>query len=213
MTRIVVLLLWLVSATSLAAQGNHGGTDQLPPEGYGRLNQNDLSLRLRTNELEVRFIPLDQRVLRLLARDAYESLVGLVRSRRASIDSVGNLTGVSRPGLALVSYFALSDRARIDPQTLTVMVRNRVFQPLGIVPMSPRFSAQQLNVREQVSGIYLFEEDLPVDDSFTISYNGLTSDDWQGKQRDLDRERARVAARARSAVADSTRTDSGAASR
>lgn len=205
MTRAVVLLLWLVTATSLAAQGNHGGTDALPPAGLGRLNQNDLSLRLRSNELEVRFIPLDQRVLRLLAKDAYESLVGLVRSRRGSIDSVGNLAGISRPGLALVSYFALSDRARIDPQTLTVLVRNRVFQPLGIVPLSPRFSAQQLNVREQVSGIYLFEENLPVDDSFTISYNGLTSDDWQGKQRDLDRERARVAARARAPVRDTTR--------
>jgi hypothetical protein len=204
MTRAVVLLLWLVTATSLAAQGTQGD-DDLPPAGYGRLNQNDLSLRLRSNELEVRFIPLDQRVLRLLAKDAYESLVGLVRSRRGSIDSVGNLAGISRPGLALVSYFALSDRARIDPQTLTVMVRNRVFQPLGIVPLSPRFSAQQLNVREQVSGIYLFEENLPVDDSFTISYSGLTSDDWQGKQRDLDQERARVAARARAAVRDTTR--------
>ncbi len=205
MRRAMALLLWLVAATPLAAQGGHGGNDLPPPAGYGRLNQNDLSLRLRNNELEVRFIPLDQRVLRLLAKDAYESLLGLVRSRRGSIDSVGTLAGISRPGLALVTYFALSDRARIDPQTLTLMVRNRVFQPLGIVPLSPRFSAQQLNVREQVSGIYLFEEDLPVDDSFTISYSGLTSDDWQGKQRDLDRERARVAARARAAVQDSSR--------
>jgi len=208
MTRAMVLLLWLMAASSLAAQAGPGG-DDLPREGYGRLNQNDLSLRLRNTELDIRFIPLDQRVLRLLAKDAYESLVGLVRSRRSSIDSVGNLAGVSRPGLALVSYFALSDRARIDPQTLTVMVRNRVFQPLGIVPLSPRFSAQQLNVREQVSGIYLFEENLPVDDSFTISYGGLTSSDWQGKQRDLDQERARVTARARAAVRDSTRADSG----
>ena len=208
MTRAMVLLLWLMAASSLAAQSGPGG-DDLPREGYGRLNQNDLSLRLRNTELDIRFIPLDQRVLRLLAKDAYESLVGLVRSRRSSIDSVGNLAGVSRPGLALVSYFALSDRARIDPQTLTVMVRNRVFQPLGIVPLSPRFSAQQLNVREQVSGIYLFEENLPVDDSFTISYGGLTSSDWQGKQRDLDQERARVTARARAAVRDSTRADSG----
>jgi hypothetical protein len=205
MIRAMVLLLWLMAAGPLAAQAGLGG-DDLPPQGYGRLNQNDLALRLRNSELDVRFIPLDQRVLRLLARDAYESLVGLVRSRRSSIDSVGNLAGVNRPGLALVSFFALSDRARIDPQTLTVTVRNRVFQPLGIVPLSPRFSAQQLNVREQVSGIYLFEENLPVDDSFTISYGGLTSADWQGKQRDLDRERARVTARARAAAAqDSSR--------
>ena len=61
------------------------------------------------------------------------------------------------------------------------------------MPFSGRFTSQQLDVREQVSGIYLFEEDLPVNDSFTVSYAGQTSDDWQGKQPVLDRERARVA--------------------
>ena len=77
-------------------------------------------------------------------------------------------------------------------QTLTVGIRNRVFRPLGIVPFSPRFTSQQLDVREQVSAIYLFEEVLPVNDAFTFSYQGSVSEDWQGKQRMLDRERARV---------------------
>ena len=39
--------------------------------------------------------------------------------------------------------------------------RNQYLQPIGIVPYSPRFNSQQLNVREQVSGIYLFQEELP----------------------------------------------------
>ena len=38
---------------------------------------------------------------------------------------------------------------------------------------------------------------MPVNDSFSLSYGALTSEDWQNKQPILDRERARVSARAR----------------
>jgi hypothetical protein len=127
-----------------------------------------------------------------------------VESKRSAIDSVANAAGVARPGLALVTFFGQRVNARFDPQTLTVSARSREFRPLGIVPFSGRFTSQQLNVREQVSGIYLFEEDLPVNDSFTVLYAGQASDDWQGKQRSLDRERARVASRERGSVRDTT---------
>jgi hypothetical protein len=194
----------LGSVRPCQAQAGQAAVEALPPAGYGSLTQNDLSLRVRNSEIEVRFLPLDERVLRLLAGDSYESLRSLVHSRRPAIDSIANQAGVSRPGLALVTFFALQSNARYDPQTLTLVIRNRVFRPLGIVPFSPRFSAQQLDVRDQVSGICLFQEDIPVTDSFTLSYNGLVSDDWQTKQRLLDRERARVAARSRTARPDTT---------
>jgi len=185
------------------------GRGEAPPGGYGSLTQDDLALRIRTSDVDVRFVPLDPRVTRLLARDSWESLRSLVESRRRSIDSVANYSGVSRPGLALVTFFGQRANARFDPQTLTVLVRSRVFRPLGIVPFSGRFNAQQLAVREQVSGIYVFEEELPVNDSFTISYAGQTSDDWERKQQTLDRERARVAVRERSGRPDTTAADSG----
>ena len=187
-----------------AAQTGTGVPGLLPPGGYGSLTQTDLALRVRTGELEVRFVPLDARVTRLLARDGWESLRSLLASRRASIDSVGDMSGVARPGLALVSCVGQSANARVDPRTLTVMVRSRELRPLGIVPFSGRFTSQQLNVREQVSAIYLYAEDLPVNDTFTISYGGQTSDDWQDKQPTLDRERARVALRSRDSGRDST---------
>jgi hypothetical protein len=211
--RILLLTGWLaagsVGATALTAQAaGPTSSSRLPPPGYGSLTQNDLALRVVTPDIEVRFIPLDQRVTRLLAKDSWESLQSLVQSRRASIDSVANMAGVSRPGLALVTFFGQRSNARFDPQTLTVGVRNRIFRPLGIVPFSGRFTGQQLEVREQVSGIFLFEEDLPVDDSFTISYSGITSGDWTSKQRQLDRERARVALRARGVVRDTAAADS-----
>ena len=159
-------------AAARPAAGAGGRRATLPPGGYGSLTQNDLALRIRTPDIEVRFIPLDPRVTRLLARDTWESLRSLVAIRRAAIDSVANMSGVSRPGLALVTFFGQRADARFDPQTLTLLIRSREFRPLGIVPFSGRFTSQQLDVREQVSAIYLFEEDLPVNDSFIVLYGG-----------------------------------------
>lgn len=194
---IALLVATLAAPACASAQDGDTGPDALFPAGYGSLTQSDLALRVRNDEIEVRFVPLDQRVTRLLARDAYESLNSLVLSRRRQIDSVASLAGISRPGLALVTFFGLRAAASYDPQTLTLSVRNRVYRPLGIVPITPRFTAQQLGVREQVSAIYLFEEEIPVTDAFSLAYRELTSDDWSRKRTTLDRERARVAARAR----------------
>ena len=209
-TVLVGVAVWwgLVAVGTLEGQDPRpGAAAPLPPPGYGSLTQNDLSLRIRTEDLEIRFIPLDGRITVLLARDSWESLRSLVESRRATIDSVARASGIGHPGLALVTFFGQRTNARFDPQSLTLVTRNRVFQPLGIVPFTPRFTSQQLNVREQVSAIFLFEEDLPVNDSFTISYGGVSSDDWQGRQPQLDRERARVASRARALTRDTTVAD------
>jgi len=200
---LMLLPAMLLGVRPAAAQGS------APPRGYGSLHQDDLALRIRTSDLDIRFVPLDARVTRLLAADSWESLRSLVESRRRSIDSLADAAGISRPGLALVTFFGQSANARFDPQTLNVGVRGRVFRPLGIVPFSGRFNSQQLAVREQVSAIYLFEEDLPVNDSFTISYAGQTSDDWLRKQQVLDRERARVALRERSSRPDTQESDPG----
>lgn len=175
------------------------------PASYGTLNQNDLALRLRNEDIEIRFIPLDPRVTRLLANDAFQSFRTLVETRRRAIDSVASRAGVTEPGLALVSFFGQRSDARFDPQTLTLLIRNRFFQPLGVIPITAKFNSQQLGVREQVSAIYLFEEDIPVNDSFSLSYGPLISEDWQTKQPLLDRERARVSARMRSERRDTTR--------
>jgi len=177
----------------------------LPP-GYGTLSQNDLALRLRNDDLEIRFIPLDQRVTRLLASDAYQSIRGLVETNRRGIDSVASRAGVSQPGLALVSFFGLRPDVHFEAQTLTLLIRNRAFQPLGSIPLNPKFTSGQLGIREQASAIYVFEESIPVDDSFTLSYGPLKSDDWQNKQPTLERERGRVAARARELPRDTSRS-------
>ncbi len=199
----------LIVLASLGCAGPAGGQSAesarpLPP-GFGSLSQNDLALRLRNDDLEIRFVPLDGRVLPLLAPDAYQSLRGLVETNRRRIDSVASTAGVSQPGLALVTFFGQRPGVRFDAQTVTLLVRNRAFQPLGFIPLNSRFTSQQLGVREQASAIYLFQETLPVDDSFVLSYGILQSEDWQRRQPILDRERARVSARSQTQRPDTNR--------
>ena len=99
----------LLVVHSLAAQVNTGAGVNLPPGGYGSLTQDNIALRINTPDIGVRFVPLDARVTRLLAKDSWESLRSLVESRRVAIDSVAHAAGVSRPGLALVSFFGQRD--------------------------------------------------------------------------------------------------------
>lgn len=199
LARLVFLLAQVVPAAAQAVEPVQG-----PPMSYGTLNQNDLALRVRNEDIEIRFIPLDPMVTRLLANDAFQSLRSLVETKRRAIDSVASRAGVTTPGLALVNFFGLRPDTRFDPQGLTLLIRNQVFRPLGIIAISPNFSSQQLNARQQASAIYLFEEDIPVNDSFSLSYGALVSEDWQTKQQRLDRERARVPVRVREQPQDTS---------
>lgn len=203
MRTLAGLLLLLAHALPAGAQAVE--QVQAVPVSYGTLTQRDLALRAQNEDLEIRLLPLDRQVTRLLANDAFQSLRSLVETRRRAIDSVASRAGVSEPGLALVSFFGLRPDVRFDPQTLTLLIRNRVFRPLGIIPVSARFTSQQLNARDQVSAIYLFEEDIPVNDSFSFSYGDLVSEDWRIRQAVLERERSRVSARSRSERPDTTR--------
>jgi hypothetical protein len=198
-----VLLLLLGCAGR--ATGQSGDRARPLPPGYGSLTQNDLSLRMGNEDLDIRFVPLEPKIMPLLARDAHQSLRSLLETHRHQIDSVSTPAGVSHPGLALVSFFGQRPDVRFDPQTLTLQIRNRVFRPLGFIPLNPRFTSQQLGVREQANALYVFEEEIPVDDSFTVSYGAMTSDDWQRKLPTLDRERARVSARSRTEPRDTGR--------
>jgi len=166
----------------------------LPPGVYGTLSQNDIVIRLRTDELEVRFVPLDIRATGLLGRDAAESLQRLVERNRPAIDSAGRAAGISEPGLALVTFFALRDGTRFNPEQLTVTARNQLLRPLAFVPLSARFGAGQLDARESAMAVYLFQDLLPIWDPFTVHYEHLVSHDWERRLPTLARERDRLAA-------------------
>lgn len=164
--------------------------------GLGQLNQDVITLRLRLPTLEIRFTPLDERVTRLLAKDGYQSLTQLRVRNQAALDSVISRQALRRPGLVLVSFFGLAPNTSFDPALLMLDSRNRILRPVGFVPLSPSFSAQRLNARDQAMGIVLYEDPIPVTEPFTLTYLDASTDDWQQRLTRFDRERARIQAKA-----------------
>jgi len=167
------------------------------PAGYGTLRRDDIAVRLTTDNLQIQVLPLDEQVIRLLAPDTYRSLTDFVARQRAAIDSLAAQAGVAHPSLVMVTFYGLVPQARFSPEDLNLASRGRLFRPVGIVPLSPRWSSNLLDAREQAVAIYLFDEGISFREDLTVSYQGLANDSWSRSIRSLDQERARVRARAR----------------
>lgn len=167
----------------------------LVPSGHGTLSQDAITLAFRVGTLDIRFTPLDERVTRLLANDAAQSLTRLLAVHQAWVDSAAARHGVRTPGIAMVSFFGLAPDTRFDPRLLSLNSRNRLTRPVTVLPLSPTFSAQQLGVRDVAMGLFLFEEPIPVTEPFAIEYLGTTAGDWERRLSRFDRERARIQSR------------------
>ena len=187
-----------------AAARRAAGAGRLPPGGYGSLTQNDLALRVRTTGPRGPLRP---------ARPAghppagqgqlgVAPLAGGLAPRRDRLG--GQHVGRRRaPAWRWSRSSARAPTRGSTPRPSPCSSGAGSCGPLGIVPFSGRFTSQQLNVREQVSAIYLFRGGPAGERLVHDHYGGQTSDDWQGKQRTLDRERARVALRSRDSATDS----------
>ena len=162
------------------------------PIGKGQLSQDNITVRLRSGTLDIRVVPLDQRVLRLLSADGYAALNGIVVSQRRRIDSIASSRGVRRPGVALVSFHSLAPATRFDPQVLALSLRNRQYRPIGVLPMTPVFSSQQLDAGASATGLFVYEEELPVTEPFTLSYLDAVTEEWERRLPRLETERGRI---------------------
>lgn len=201
----VTLLLTACAGHGTAqAQGIPGG--ELPPPGYGSLKQDNVSLRIVSSDVELRILPLDERLLRLLAPDAYQSLHGLVESKRTAIDSLARIYGLSSPGIVLVSFFGLRSGTRFDPQNVTLVYRGQLQRPAAVVAQTGNFTSRQLDVRQSATGLLLFEEPVPVYERFELQY-GTSIATWNDEiLRRIERERSRVQSRVRAPRPDSAGT-------
>jgi hypothetical protein len=166
-------------------------TDGLPT-GQGHLSISTITVNLSDGNLQIVFIPLDERILRLVTRDSYLGIEGTIASQRRAIDSAASEMGLSSPGIAFVSFQGLAPNTRFDPQQVTLNYHGQQFRPVAIIPMSATFTNQQLDVRQQVQAFFLYRRDIPVRESFTVSYLAATSGDWAGNLPRFDAERSRI---------------------
>jgi hypothetical protein len=187
------LAAWAVLApAALAAQG----TNDLPPAGLGTLRQDAVAVRITTDNLTVRALPLDERVIRLLSPDTYAGLHQLVVSRTNDIGKAARAAGRDSALAVMVTFFALQPQVTFTPDQLSIAAQNNFYRPLGIIPLTPRWSEYRIDQRQQASAIFLFDAAIPVLQPFTLFYGALSSDAWEGSLSQLESERARVLARA-----------------
>ncbi len=168
----------------------------LVPAGYGTLRQEDIAVRLTTGTFQVRVLPLDERIIRLLAPDSYTALHRLVASMAPRIAAAAQQAGVHEPALFLVTFFGLQEQARFVAEDVTITSRNRFFRPIAMLPITPRWNEQQLSQRETATAVYVYEDGIALFEPFAVSYGGATSNDWEQVLPTLDSERAAVLARA-----------------
>ena len=147
----------------------------LPPAGFGTLRQEDVAVRLRTGTFLLRVLPLDERVTRLLAPDSYASLHQLRESLAGSIAEAAATAGVHQPVLMFVTFFGLQDQARFVPEDVTLTSRNRFFRPVAILPITPRWSEQQLSQRETASAVNAYEDGIALFAPFAVSNKAIPS--------------------------------------
>ena len=182
------------------------GQTGLPPAGYGTLGQDDIGIRLRTQDFVISVMPLDEGVIRLLAPDTYQSMHRLLESKADELADLARRNGISAPSVFLVSFFGTQTRTRFEAEALTITGQNRLFRPRAFLPVSPSFGDRQVSQRETATAIYIFEDGLRMLDPFTVGYDGVSTNGWARVLRTLDRERAAVSVRAAAARRDTTAT-------
>jgi hypothetical protein len=195
-TRTALVLGSLVLFGTGPGVAQEGTDDGLPPAGYGRLNQDALSVGVRTSSLDIRVTILQESALRLLNQDSYASLHRLVESKRAQIDSIASYYGVHDPGLLMVQYFALAEGTRFDAQLLTANINTLFLNPVAIVPLTTSIQSDRLDRRQSAVGIYMFTDALTPYQPMTFTYGAIAVIEWsRSRTENLLRERNRIQSR------------------
>jgi hypothetical protein len=201
---VLVLLLSACAGQQHVAMAQDIPGGELPPTGLGSLKQDNVNMRLVSSDVEVRFLPLDERLIRLLAPDAYQSLHGLVESKRGTIDSIARANGISSPGIVLVSFFGLRNGTQFDPLNLILSYRSQLRRPAALIAQTGNFTSRQLDVRQSAQGLLIYDEPVPVYERFEVQYNSSIGTWGDEVMRRIERERSRVQSRSQLAPRDST---------
>ncbi len=214
-TLLAALLNACVSAPSVAAQvtpttlpAGQSGTpgDTLDPNwvpvGFGTLRQDDLALKVSpATGLQVRAIPLDERIIRLLSPDSYRSLRELLTSKDRELLAVKERNRLPSYSIWYVSFFAQEQgETRFSPQEFIISNTGRDFRPLDMLPITPGFGEYRLRQRDVQSALLIFDGQLDVNQPLSALMESTPSaTDWNRVIQRIERERSLVRSRAAAA--------------
>lgn len=168
----------------------------LIPPNYGTLKQDDIAIHMQVGQVQVRALPLDEAVIRVLAPDSYRSLRGLRESKREAVDRLAARYMLRERNVWLVSFFGLAPDARFSPGELTLSVSGRDYRPLEMLPLSSGFGEQRLNVRETQSALYLFGDGIDLSQPIVARMQGNEDASWASILQRIEQERALIRGRA-----------------
>jgi hypothetical protein len=168
----------------------------LIPPNYGTLKQDDIAIHMQVGEVQIRAIPLDESVIRVLAPDSYRSLRGLRESKREAVDRLAARYMLRERNVWLVSFYGLAPDARFSPGELTLSVSGRDYRPLEMLPLSSGFGEQRLDVRETQSALYLFGDGIQLSQPIVVRMQGNEDSSWGTILQRIEQERALIRGRA-----------------
>jgi hypothetical protein len=168
----------------------------LVPPNHGTLKQDDIAIHMQVGQVQVRAIPLDESIIRVLAPDSYRSLRGLRESRRDAVDRLAARYMLRERNVWLVSFFGLAPDARFSPGELTLNLSGRDYRPLEMLPLSSGFGEQRLDVRETQSALYLFGDGIDLAQPIVVRMQGNEDASWGTIVQRIEQERALIRGRA-----------------
>lgn len=170
------------------------------PAGFGSLKQDDIAIKITLpGGLQVAAIPLDERVIRLLAPDVYSTASQIKKSQKRAIDSIANRVRLQGTlSLWWVRFLGVDQgEARFSPQEFVISNVGRDFRPINIIPLTAGFADYRLKQQERQSALYVFDSQLDLNQPLTAKIEGTASTtNWQEVLRRIEQERALVRSRA-----------------
>lgn len=175
------------------APGSGGGPvspadDLLPPPGYGTLRQDQVTLSLRSRDLDIQVTPLDESVTRVTAPDTYERLSGIASAHLASAPEGSRLF--------LVSFFSNEAGVRFAPEEVQLLSRGFRTRAVAILPVTPTWGERRLTQQRTEMAVYAFPPDLDLEGELVLVYGLEETTAWSGILPRIQAERARARARA-----------------
>lgn len=164
------------------------GADALPPPGYGTLRQEEISISLRSRDLEVMVTPLAESVIRVTAPDTYDRLSRIADTRGPQAPAASKLF--------LVSFYTQQPEVRFVPEEVQLLSRGLRLRPLQIIPITPSWGQRRVQQRRTEMAVYAFPGDVDLESDLVLAYGLEQTDSWSTTLSRIQAERARARARA-----------------
>ena len=162
--------------------------EDLPPPGHGTLRQEEISLVLRSPELEIMVTPLAESFIRVTAPDTWERLSGIARRHRPSAPESSLLF--------LVSFFTRQPEVRFTPEEVQLLSRGLRLRPSAIFPVTPTWGQHRVRQRSTEMAVYAFPPEVDLESELLLAYGLQETGGWEATLGRVQAERARARARA-----------------